>query len=139
MLEYLEKHHDLVTAATALAALVVSLMSIVLTVWNMIAQRSHNRKSVLPIGQLTEGDYEDRIFVGVRNSGIGPMLIDKILVKKQGANAETRLAIIDFMPPLPDGILWSTFMTDMSGSAVPADKERTLISLEGDPRDEKFC
>jgi len=67
------------------------------------------------------------------------MLIDKILVKKQGANAETRLAIIDFMPPLPDGILWSTFMTDMSGSAVPADKERTLISLEGDPRDEKFC
>ena len=82
---YLDKHHDVVTAGTAILALLVSLISIFFTAGSMAMQRLHNRKSVLPLGHITVGDYEDDIFVRLRNDGISPMVIEKMFVTKEGA------------------------------------------------------
>ena len=80
ILKFLASNKDLVTAWTAIAALFVSLLSIILTSLNLWMQRTHNRKAVLPIGHITVGDYENDIFVRLRNDGVGPLLIESATI-----------------------------------------------------------
>jgi hypothetical protein len=136
-LSSLGAQHNLVTAITAVAALAVSLLSIVLSVCTMAMQRKHNRRSVMPIGHISVGDYEDHLFVTLRNDGVGPMLIEQVLVTAVGGESKT--ALIEFMPNLPNGIFWTTFVADISTRALPAGKDIKLISLEGGLHNEKFC
>src|SRR5580693_6166347 len=82
LFSYLTANHDLVAAVSAVAALFVSTVSIILAVFNMTTQRTHNRKSLMPIAHVRLGDYENRLFVQLHNDGIGPMLIDSIVVSK---------------------------------------------------------
>jgi hypothetical protein len=67
----LSQHRDLVTTWTAIAAIFMSLISIAVTLITMRMQRVHYRKSLLPIGNLSLGDYENKIFVLFRNDGVG--------------------------------------------------------------------
>lgn len=136
--DFLATNHDLVTAMTAVAALCVSAVSIVLAIFNMTTQRTHNRKSLMPIAHVRLGDYENRIFVRLHNDGVGPMLIDRVVVSKRGAKAKKQTSLMEFMPELPAGILWTTFVADLSGWALSADKDITLLLLEGDPADQRF-
>jgi hypothetical protein len=136
--ELLAANHDLVTAITAVAALFVSAVSIVLAIFNMTTQRTHNRKSLMPIAHVRLGDYENRIFVRLHNDGVGPMTIDRVVVSKPGAKAKKQASLMAFMPDLPAGILWTTSVADLSGWALSADKDITLLLLEGDPADAKF-
>jgi hypothetical protein len=138
LVAYLTAKHDLVTAITAVAALFVSAVSIILATFNMTTQRTHNRKSLMPIAHVRLGDYENRIFVRLFNDGIGPMIIDSIVVSKPRGKGKRHGTFIDYMPALPPGILWTTFVTDLSGWALSADKDLTLLLLEGDPTDETF-
>lgn len=101
-------------------------------------QRAHNRKSVLPIGHFSVGDYENQIFVHLRNDGVGPMIIEKLTVEKGGNSEQAKSAIIEFMPELPGGYLWSNFVEDISGRALSAEKNIVLISLEGDQEEKGF-
>ena len=73
----LSANDKLVTSWTAILAVFISLISIIITVVNVAMQRAHNRKSVLPIGSLSLGDYENQIFVRLRNDGV---LRAKILI-----------------------------------------------------------
>lgn len=134
-LAYLDKHHDLVTAGMAILAVFVSSLSVILAVCNMVIQRSHNRKSVLPIGHISVGDYENDIFVRLRNDGIGPMIIERLSVS-QPTSSDTKDALIHCMP---DGILWSTFVEDVSGRAISAKEYITLVQLEGETKDPRFA
>ena len=55
VIKFLSEHEKLVTAWTAIAALFVSAISIVIAVANLFMQRAHNRKSVLPIALQARG------------------------------------------------------------------------------------
>jgi hypothetical protein len=136
--DFLAAKHDLVAAITAVAALFVSAVSIVLAIFNMTTQRTHNRKSLMPIAHVRLGDYENRIFVRLHNDGIGPMVISRVIVSKPGSKAKKQASLIAFMPDLPAGILWTTSVADLAGWALAADKDITLLMLEGDPADPKF-
>jgi len=136
--DFLAAKHDLVAAITAVAALFVSAVSIVLAIFNMTTQRTHNRKSLMPIAHVRLGDYENRIFVRLHNDGIGPMVISRVTVSKPGSKAKKQASLIAFMPDLPAGILWTTSVADLAGWALAADKDITLLMLEGDPADAKF-
>jgi hypothetical protein len=135
IISFLSANDKLVTAWTAIAALFVSSVSIFIAIANFVMQRRHNRKSVLPIGHVSVGDYENHIFVSLRNDGVGPMIIESVAVSSGNPGEETRSAIIDFMP---EGISWTTFVGDVSGRALSAEKSIVLISLEGDAQDDAF-
>jgi hypothetical protein len=134
IVSFLSANDKLVTAWTAIAALFVSIISIVVAVVNMTMQRAHNRKSVLPIGHISVADYENQLSVRIRNDGVGPMVVKKATVMK-GGSQQVKSAIIDFMP---SGILWSAFVGDISGRAISAEDKIILISLEGNQEDSGF-
>ena len=138
ILKFLASNKDLVTAWTAIAALFVSLLSIILTSLNLWMQRTHNRKAVLPIGHITVGDYENDIFVRLRNDGVGPLLIESATIFRVEKEQESKSAIIDFMPDLPGDYAWSTFVRDINGRAISSGDQITLISLKGQPGLEDF-
>lgn len=138
VLSSLTANHDFVTAWTAIAALLVSIISIGFTIVTIAMQRTHNRKSVVPIGHITVGDYDDRIFVRLRNDGVGPLIIEKLAVTNKNSLDKPRSALIDCMPDTPEGYPWTTFVEDVSGRAISPEKELTLILFEGNSSDRKF-
>jgi hypothetical protein len=138
IVSFLSANDKLVAAWTAIAALFVSLVSIILTFVSLWMQRRHNRKSVQPIGHISVGDYENEIFVRLRNDGIGPMIVKTAQVYNSD-DGRTQISIIDFMPELPDGYSWTTFIRAMDGRAVSANDHLTLVSLVGNPEDRKFA
>ena len=138
VIEFLSSNDKLVTAWTAIAALIVSVISIVIAIVNMTMQRAHNRKSVLPIGHLSVEDYENRISVRLQNNGVGPMIIEKVTVTRVSDGGQAKSAVIDFMPELPSGYLWSAFVGDIAGRAITAEGNITLVALEGEQREKRF-
>lgn len=138
MIESLVSNSALVTAGTAIAALFISFLSIVLTTLNLWMQRTHDRKSVLPIGHIVVGDYEEDIFVRLRNDGIGPLIIENVTVYRTDEQSDSKNSIIDFMPELPGKYAWTTFVRDVKGRALSPKDQLTLIELKGEPTYEDF-
>jgi hypothetical protein len=135
---FLSEHDKLVTSWTAILAVFISLVSVFIALINFAMQRAHNRKALLPIGNLSLGDYENHIFVRLRNDGVGPMIVDRIVVKRIANEEKMGSALIDLMPELDSGLRWTTFVKDISGRAFAASKHIDLVHLEGDPEQVKF-
>ncbi|WCT14439.1 hypothetical protein [Mucilaginibacter jinjuensis] len=66
----------------ALAALIVSSLSFGLSFVQLLIQRSHNKKTVRPIGQIDLGDFDHTMYIHFVNNGIGPLIIRKITFEK---------------------------------------------------------
>ena len=139
IIQFLSDNEKLVTGWTAILAVFMSLVSIIVTVVNMIIQRRHNRKTLQPIGSITLGDYENRIRVRLRNDGVGPMIIENTEVYEIESGLKLGSFLIELMPVLVDGITWSDFVRDMSGRAFAANRHIDLVLLEGDSEDERFA
>jgi hypothetical protein len=138
LFEFLSTHDKLVTAFTAIAALIISFLSILLTVLNTVTQIRHDRKSVLPIGHISVGDYENKLFVRLCNYGVGPMIVERMQITKAKTEQRISDAIIDAMPELPNDYAWTIFVGDISGRAISARDSITLIQLDGDPSNDGF-
>jgi hypothetical protein len=135
---FLSTHDKLVTASTAIAALVISFLSILLAVLSTVMQIRHNRKSVLPIAHISVGDYENHLFVRLWNHGIGPMIVERIQIIETKTGQQISDATIDAMPKLPVDYPWAIFVGDISGRAISAQYSIILIQLDGDQNDDGF-
>ena len=136
LFQWLRESPAQVSAAVALLALIVSFASIILTVVALYLQRQHNYKSVTPIASFPIADYENRITVKLKNTGIGPLLVETIRVTD---GKEERHDVISWMPDLPDGIHWATFYGKADGACIPPGSELVLLELSGNPDDPKFA
>ena len=111
----------------ALGALIISLVSIIISAIILKIQRKHNLKSVLPIAFIEVGDYENLIFVKIANYGIGPLIIKNLIVS-DGKIKKSNL--IDFLDiEMPIGFVWSDFTKNIIGRAIKVGDELTLIKI----------
>jgi len=65
-------------------AIIISMLALFATLYEAYLQRTHNRKSVRPLIQIDLGDHENKLYVYIRNNGLGPMIIDKLSFTKNG-------------------------------------------------------
>jgi len=114
------------SAVLAFIACLISLISLYVAHASLKHQREHNRLSVRPLCYVTLGDYENQLFVKLRNNGTGPMIITSIKIK--GARDEDK-PLIEAMPALPSEVQWTNFVEDCSGRSVPAGGELVLLEL----------
>jgi hypothetical protein len=135
LINMLRENPATVSAAVASLALLVSFLSIVLTAVTLYFQRRHNYKSVTPIASFPIGDYEDRITVRLKNTGIGPMVVETF---RASDGRDERRDLISWMPDLPQGIDWDTFYGEADGACVPVGSDLVLLQLIGDPNDRRF-
>jgi hypothetical protein len=65
-------------------AIIISLLALLATFYQLYLQRLHNEKSLKPIGQIDVGDRKKHIYVHIQNNGLGPLIIDKVVFIKNG-------------------------------------------------------
>jgi hypothetical protein len=133
--KFLVDHPAVVSAAVAMCALVVSACSVLLTVCSLYFQRAHHFRSVRPIASIPVADYEDKIGVMLKNTGIGPLRV--VQFRTTDGNS-TEDDLISWMPELPKSISWETFYDDLDGLWIPAGEKVIVLQLSGDQDDPFF-
>lgn len=119
----------------ALGALVVSIASIVVAVRTLRHQRNHDVLSVRPLPMVSTTDYEECLSIALRNNGVGPMMIKDLHVE---CLKDTRPFLREFMPELPEGLIWSTYAGKIEHYSLGASEEVVLLELKGKEGDHVF-
>ena len=142
LLAYLAKDANLTNALAtvtsviiALAALTISMVSLYVSHAALKIQRRHNVLSVKPIPMVSVADYEDRLTVKILNNGSGPLIIKDVQVKKE---SQVRESLVDWMPSLPDGMYWTTFVGPVKNRSLLPGNEIKLLELTEDHSEKKF-
>jgi hypothetical protein len=117
------------SAVLAGVAVVLSLISLYVAHAALKHQREHNRLSVRPLAYITIGDYENQLYVKLRNNGTGPMVVKSISVV--GAKDPSQ-PLVNAMPQLHPKVSWTNFVEDCSGRSVPAGGELVLLDLSSE-------
>jgi len=65
-------------------AIFISVLALLATFCSLYIQRVHNAKSLKPLDQIDLVDSKKQIYIYIQNSGIGPMIIDKLTFTKDG-------------------------------------------------------
>jgi hypothetical protein len=119
----------------ALAAMVISLVSLFVAARTLKHQRNHNILSVRPIPMVSTADHEDHLSIELKNTGSGPLIIRGIAIT--GASPP-RTYLRECMPSLPDGLSWKTYVGPLKGESLGPGEAVTLLELVGDPTDTTF-
>jgi hypothetical protein len=59
------------------------MLALLATFYQLYLQRAHNEKSLKPLGQIVLNDHNKVISIYLRNHGLGPLIIEKLLFSKQ--------------------------------------------------------
>jgi hypothetical protein len=70
-------------------AIIISLLALLTTFYQLYLQRHHNEKSLKPLGQIEVYDRKKHIYVHIQNNGLGPLIIDNVVFVKGGIKYET--------------------------------------------------
>jgi hypothetical protein len=119
----------------AAIALFVAALSVYVAYRTLKMQQLHNVLSVRPLPHIAVADYENRLFVKLRNNGSGPLIVKNLEIN---GGASPYGSLVECMPALPAGIDWSTFVGALDMRSIAAGGELTLIELEGDDSNRRF-
>lgn len=112
-------------------ALLVSVCSAVLSFINFRFQRRHNIKMVKPILHVGQWDYENRLYVTLKNVGSGIAMVRKMTI--YNAKGEAKTCIYDWLPPkLPPGMNYKEYWTPYTEFVVQASEIINLIEVPCD-------
>ena len=128
----------LATAASVFvagAAFVVSVVALYVAHATLKHQRRHNLLSVRPIPIVTVADYEDSLRIKIRNHGSGPLIVKNVQVAD---GTSVKESLVDWMPELPTGMAWTTFVGPVKSRSLLPGSEIALLELSGDSADAKF-
>lgn len=114
------------SALVAILALIISSISVFISIKTLSIQRKHNELSVRPFAEVEFGDYENSLYVKIKNNGTGPMIIDKVTFS-HGAN--TYSTLIGQMPSLPKEGSWTTFTGELQDRMILPGREITILEL----------
>lgn len=114
----------------AMSAIIISIISLFVAVWSLYSQKKHNQLSVKPIAHFSKGDYENQIFVRIKNYGLGPLIINKFEITRDN---QLFKRLIDSFDEIDTPFVWDTFTDDIEGRVLAPQKEFTLIQGSFEP------
>ncbi|WP_077920530.1 hypothetical protein [Spirosoma sp. 209] len=65
-------------------AIIISILALLATFYQLYLQRVHNEKSLKPLAQIDLPDHGKQLAVYIRNHGLGPLIIDQLVFTKEG-------------------------------------------------------
>jgi hypothetical protein len=119
----------------AFLAFITSVLSVIFTWRTLRHQRRHNRMSVLPIPYITVGDYDNTVYVKIRNTGTGPLIINSLSVLGGQFPSEP---LEKNMPQLEAGVDWTDHSGPSNGRSIAVGGEMILIELYSSDVGENF-
>lgn len=115
---------------------VISVLALIGLFWQVYLQRTHNEKSLKPLGQIDFRDRQDQLYVRISNNGVGPMILDHLCFIKDGKSYVTiedclnldkrSYARLDGTESVRKVILPNSFLTIFEASLAPKESETEL-------------
>jgi hypothetical protein len=147
---FLSHHADEITAlatvACAVFALVTSAVSIFVAAQALLDQRRHNLLSIKPFPNIATLKYLNLIGITIRNDGVGPLIIKKLVVWRGDETEEnptsTKSDVISLMEEDKSfkKVEFKDYRRNVAeGTCVKPGDEFPLIKLSGDHKDAEFC
>lgn len=65
-------------------AVLISWLTLVGLICQLYLQRTHNEKSLKPLGQIDLEDRQGHLYVQITNNGLGPMIVDRFVFLNDG-------------------------------------------------------
>lgn len=112
-------------------ALIVSVATAIITYLTFYIQRNHNRKSLRPIINVNPFDYSNCLKIELKNEGVGPAIITKIVVEKN--EHEKKANVYSWMPNLISGLSYSNYLTRDQDIPMISGKTIEIICIKLDP------
>ena len=121
---------------------IIAGLALIATVWSswishrtFKLQRTHNIKSVIPILQIGQWDYENNLCVDLRNSGSGIAMVKKICVSNK--KEESKTSIYDWLPKkLNDNMNYQEYWTGYKDFVIQPGQIIKLIEIPVDTDNE---
>lgn len=136
VLNFLVAKPDVANAVAAMGSAVLAGVACILSFISLYVaraalrhQREHNRLSVRPLAYIMIGDYENQLFVKLRNNGTGPMIVKSLSIIGAQNEAEP---LINAMPDLHPKVSWTNFVEECSGRSIPPGGELVLLDLSSE-------
>jgi hypothetical protein len=109
---------------------IIGLSGILAATYVALIAHKIQQQLVKPVANIIFGDYDNIIYVNLKNGGLGPLIVKKMIVcdkrKKRGNN------LIDFMPPLPHEKAWTNYCYSLENKVIPPSGFINLIKIKGD-------
>jgi len=141
LIDLLERNLNLTSAISAVAsavaaviAVLVSISAVCISAKSAKQQRVHNELSVIPIPEVTVGDYENSLRVKFRNHGAGPLRVKSLIAVFMGKECKT---LVGCMPDLKDRH-WTNFSGIVDGRTLLPGDEIVLIELTAEQGEVDF-
>ena len=110
-------------------AMITSVISLFIAYKAQLHQQKHNQLSVKPLAEFLIGDYEDVIFIKIKNQGTGPLIVKEFLTH-DASNSYDR--IMDAISKIKLNLLWERFTDNIDGRIIAVDKELILLQASFD-------
>ena len=120
----------------AAASVVISGAALYVAWRTVHLQHKHNALSVRPVPNVAAVDFENKQRVKLFNNGPGPLFVTQVRVSDGDATKDT---IIEWMPDLQHPLAWSNFTGKLINRSIPSGGELTLLELQGDTKDARYC
>ncbi|MBN9297790.1 MAG: hypothetical protein J0I41_12290 [Filimonas sp.] len=116
-------------------ALTFSLLSVIVAYYNCAIQRKHNIKSVKPILHIGQWDYENRLFVTIKNCGTGLAVVNRLYVKHIETQ-ELRNHLYAWLPEkLPANMNYEKYWTPFQAFVVQPGEIIDLVKIPIDDKE----
>jgi len=111
-----------------LSGAMIAIAGIVITYEFNQTSLKKQENSLRPLAYIYVEDFENRIYVGIKNAGLGPLLIMEFRVTNTAG--QTINNIMDFMPDLPENYFWTNFFGNPIGFVIKEGTDMVLLEIE---------
>ncbi|HNX23920.1 MAG TPA: hypothetical protein PKG60_07700 [Spirochaetota bacterium] len=115
--------------------LFLSVSTVTFSALNMAFQRSHNRKSVKPFCNIHKFINETGIGISIMNAGLGPMIVQKIVLLNSIGDAVKNGRL--FSGLLPQELHYDTLVNNNDSYVLPSMGEMKLLQYTADQAETK--
>ena len=104
-------------------SIIISILALLATFYQLHLQRVHNEKSLKPLGQIILDDRSHTISVRLYNNGLGPLIVDRLAFVKSDNIYSSIKDCLDLDPKSYDHIS----MDDLVGRVILANSYLTVF------------
>lgn len=105
-------------------AMITSVILLFIAYKAQMNQQTHNQLSVKPLAEFLIGDYEDTIFIKIKNQGTGPLIIKSFTTQYKNIKAHR---IMEVLSEIKYDLVWDRFTDSIDGRTIGVDKEIVIL------------
>ncbi len=126
----------------SISAISISVLSLYFFIKQTALMDKQSRLSAMPylVVETSENGFDNELIISIHNYGVGPAIINKMVVHYEGKKYETDLQhFIQEIIPYTDSLNTLSSASLDKGLAIPTNGERVLLKMGGTKAQFEYC